>query len=249
MKNILLLAAVLSSAFVYSQYDGKVGINTKNPTETLEVKGPNNTNGIAHAGQLYLRTPGEPLEVPIYFMATSNANSTDPVNGPKSKLLTVFNHETATASLVNLLDLYFKNVSNRGVVSYDTKINATNYIAAVRSFSLEIYDNSNPTNPNLNVYTRHDVAPETVNNNLNYYQGSPRFYAYIQNGTWWIKADYANSRFVHSDGTLDNGDRFNIRLQVIVYKKAITKSFGQAVTLDLNGANGSNDSLSTPPGF
>ena len=151
--------------------------------------------------------------------------------------------------MVNLLDLYFKNVSNRGVVSYDTKINATNYIAAVRSFSLEIYDNSNPTNPNLNVYTRHDVAPETVNNNLNYYQGSPRFYAYIQNGTWWIKADYANSRFVHSDGTPDNGDRFNIRLQVIVYKKAITKSFGQAVTLDLNGANGSNDSLSTPPGF
>ena len=191
-------------------------------------------NGVAYADLLYMRSPGEPLEVPLYFMATSDKN------------LSVFNHETASSSLVNLLNLTFKNVRNRGVLSYDTKISATEFIAAVRSFSLQIYDSSNPATPDLNVYTRHDNSADADGQ---YYQGSPRMYAYVNNGTWWIRADYTDSRFVTASGSPSTQDGFNIKLQILVYKKLITKPFAVPISIDLNGANGSSATLSTPPNF
>ncbi len=243
MKKLnYIISFLMFGTFVSAQqFNGKVGINTNAPTETLDVKKIDGTSGTAHAGLLYMKSPGEPLEVPINFMATSNV--------PSSKKLTIFDHVNATASLVNLLDLYFKRVTNTGISNYDTKISATDYIVAVRSFSLENYSSANPTTPDLEVYTRHNTDPTT--NPSRYSQGSPRFYAFVENGTWRINADYAGAKFVTSSGVASNSDRFNIRLQVLVYKKAITKPFGQVMTEALDGTNGSGSAYSvpTPTGF
>lgn len=229
-KYILPITLVLGGLLAAQQqeYSGNVGINTDTPTENLDV------NGITHANLLFLRSPGEPLEMPVYFMATSDNN------------LSVFNHETAAASLVNLVNLTFQNVRNQGVINYDTKISATDYIAAVRSYSLERADITGNEDP-LQVSTRHNQS--TTNNN-NYVQGSPRMYAFVQDGTWRITADYVDARFARLDGSVENSHRFTIKLQIMVYKKSITKPFTDVIYEDLGGTDGSSGyAVPTPPGF
>lgn len=223
---------------------GRVGINTNNPTETLDV------NGIAHADLLYLRQPGEPLELPINFMASSSSR------------LDVYDPNIGNSGLVNYLNLKFVNVSGSGVTAYNTNISAEDFIAAVRTFSLENYiapttQNPNPA-PDLEVYTVHNS--NTGNNQNNYYQGSPDFATYIAPSvpsnpnspkTWWVRARYLNSRFSKNDASAANNDRFNIVLQILVYKKLITKYVEDVQNINLNGTDGSASTfvIPKPPGF
>lgn len=119
MKKIIVFAILFALTDLQAQStNNKVGINTTNPTETLDV------NGIVHADKLYLRAPGDPQELPIKFMASSNRS------------LDVYDSEAGASSLVNYLNLNFTNVSNVGVTSYNTKISAADFTVAVRSFSI-----------------------------------------------------------------------------------------------------------------
>lgn len=240
--SFLIIISIVS--FFNAQNNGKVGVNTKTPTETLDV------NGIAHADLLYLRQPGEPLELPINFMASASSR------------LDVYDPTLGNSGLVNYLNLKFVNVSGSGVTSYNTNISADDFIAAVRTFSLENYiapttQVPNPA-PDLEVYTVHNS--NTGNNQTNYYQGSPDFATYVAPSiptnpnspkTWWVRARYLDSKFSQNDASASNSDRFNIILQILVYKKLITKYVDTVQNINLNATDGSGASyvIPKPSGF
>lgn len=235
MKNLFLITLLSLTGICFSQvtnYTGKVGINTDNPTETLHV------NGIAHGNLLYLRSPGEPQELPIYFMSSEVTE----------RNLNIFNPPPGKPSLVNLIDLRFNNVGNQGVVDYDTKIDAIDYVVAVRSFSLSrsaTYDIND-----LEVYTVHNSSPSN-NSSSTYFQGSPDFVAFISGGTWHVRAQYKDCRFVNGDAVVESSDRFSMRIQLLAYKKIITKGINTVQTINLQGTNGSSNTyiIPKPNGF
>lgn len=233
MKKIFLLCILAGIYGAHAQVSGgNVGINTISPTETLDV------NGIAHGDLLYLRSPGEPLELPINFMASQAVK------------LDIYDPTLENSSLVNLLNLNFNNVSNVGVVSYNTKIDASEFTAAVRSFSLAKFAGGVPTT--LEVYLTHNL--NTSNTQTNFYQGSPDFVCYVaptdpgnanSQKTWWVRARYLDSKFTENDGTI-RADRYTIKLQLLVYKKLITKAISQTQSTNLNGTAGTSNTYSVP---
>ena len=227
MKKLILVAILFVITDLQAQStNNNVGINTTNPTENLDV------NGIVHADKLYLRAPGDPQELPIKFMASSNRS------------LDVYDSQAGASSLVNYLSLNFTNVSNVGVTAYDTKISAADFTVAVRSFSIE----NTPTD--IDVYTMHDL--NATKTSSPYYQPSPDFVAYVQSGTWWVRARYLDAKFTKAGAGPVAADRFNIRLQLLVYKELITKNVATPTPgagLDLGGTNGSTSVIPTPTGF
>lgn len=227
MKKLILFAILFVITDLQAQStNNNVGINTTNPTENLDV------NGIVHADKLYLRAPGDPQELPIKFMASSNRS------------LDVFDSQAGASSLVNYISLNFTNVSNVGVTAYDTKISAADFTVAVRSFSIE----NTPTD--IDVYTMHDL--NATKTSSPYYQPSPDFVAYVQGGTWWVRARYLDAKFTKAGAGPVAADRFNIRLQLLVYKELITKNVATPTPgagLDLGGTNGSTSVIPTPTGF
>ena len=227
MKKLILVAILFVITDLQAQStNNNVGINTTNPTENLDV------NGIVHADKLYLRAPGDPQELPIKFMASSNRS------------LDVYDSQAGASSLVNYLNLNFTNVSNVGVTAYNTKIAAADFTVAVRGYSIE----NSPTN--IDVYTMHDLN-ETKTSSP-YYQASPDFVAYVQGGTWWVRARYLNAKLTKSGAAPVAADRFNIRLQLLVYKELITKNITTPTPgagLDLGGTSGSTSIIPKPTGF
>lgn len=227
MKKLILFAILFVITDLQAQStNNNVGINTTNPTENLDV------NGIVHADKLYLRAPGDPQELPIKFMASSNRS------------LDVYDSQAGASSLVNYISLNFTNVSNVGVTAYDTKISAADFTVAVRSFSIE----NTPTD--IDVYTMHDL--NATKTSSPYYQPSPDFVAYVQSGTWWVRARYLDAKFTKAGAGPVAADRFNIRLQLLVYKELITKNVATPTPgagLDLGGTNGSTSVIPTPTGF
>ena len=221
----MILFAILFAVtdFEAQSTNNKVGINTTNPTENLDV------NGVVHADKLYLRAPGDPQELPIKFMASSNRS------------LDVYDSQAGSSSLVNYLNLNFTNVSNVGVTSYNTKISAADFTVAVRSFSIE----NSPTD--IDVYTMHDLNASRTSSP--YYQASPDFVAYIQGGTWWVRARYLDAKFTKTGAAPVAADRFTIRLQLLVYKELITKNITSptpAAGYNLGGTNGSGAAYVVP---
>lgn len=229
MKKIILFAILFVITDLQAQStNNNVGINTTTPTENLDV------NGIVHADKLYLRAPGDPLELPIKFMASSNRS------------LDVYDSQAGASSLVNYISLNFTNVSNVGVDSYNTQISAADFTVAVRSYSIE----NTPTD--IDVYTIHNLN-ETKTSSP-YYQASPDFVAYVQGGTWWITAKYIDGKLTKAGGVPSAADRFTIRLQLLVYKELITKNVATPTPgpgYDLGGTNGSGAPylIPTPAGF
>ncbi len=218
-------------------FDGNVGINRADPQENLDV------NGIAHADLLYLRNPGEPLELPIKFMASEGVN------------LDIYEPSVENSSLVNLLELNLNNVPNSGISSYNTGIDGEGFIVAVRSFSLGRIVNGER---DLEVYTVHNNSPTQNSSTNTYRQGSPDFAAFLAPSnpanpnspkTWHIRARYLNSRFTTNSATPSNSDRFTIRLQILVYKRLITKNIETPQTVNLNGTSGGNSTIPKPTGF
>ena len=227
MKKNILFALLLAVTGLQAQStNNNVGINTTNPTENLDV------NGIVHADKLYLRAPGDPQELPIKFMASSNRS------------LDVYDSEAGPSSLVNYINLNFTSVSNVGVTAYDTKINAADFTVAVRSFSIE----NSPTDKD--VFAIHNL--NATKNSSPYYQASPDFVAYVQGGTWWVRARYLDAKFTKSGGVPAAADRFTIRLQLLVYAELITKNIPTPTPgagLNLGGTSGTGITIPTPTGF
>ena len=85
-----------------------------------------------------------------------------------------------------------------------------------------------------------------------YYQASPDFVAYVQGGTWRVRARYLDAKFTKAGAAPIPANRFTIRLQLLVYKDLITKNIATPTPgagLNLGGTNGSTSVIPTLTGF
>ena len=201
---------------------GNVGINTANPTETLDVNGKTYTNS------LYLRNPGEPTMTGGSFLATSQ-------NG-----LQLYDPALESSGLFNYLKLTLTGISGAGITDYDTKIDASNFLVVLHNYSFKLNDG------NTNVML--DYGDNGINDNK---QGSPDVVAFKSNGTWHIRAKFTDSRIiaVNSSNPSRSYNNFTVDLYLMAYRRLITKQNINDVTADLGGNNGSTQTITKPSGF
>lgn len=201
---------------------GKVGINTANPTETLDVNGKTYTNS------LYLRNPGEPTMSGGSFLATSQ------------NALQLYDPNLESSGLFNYIKLSLTGVSGEGLADYDTKIDANNFMVVLHNYSFRTSDNS--TSVML------DYGNNGINDNK---QGSPDVVAFKSNGTWHIRAKFTDSRIIATNTSTPsrNYNDFTVDLYLMAYKRLITKQNIGDINTDLGGTDGSTKTVSKPAGF
>ncbi len=201
---------------------GKVGIKTDKPTETLDVNGKTYTNS------LYLRNPGEPTMTGGSFLATSE------------NALQLYDPNLESSGLFNYIKLTLTNVSGDGITDYDTKIDANNFLVVLHNYSFKL------SNGNTNVML--DYGNNGINDNK---QGSPDVVAFKSKGTWHIRARFTDSRIIAntSAGPVRDYNNFTLDLYLMAYKRLITKHNINDIKADLQGSNGSTQTLDKPSGF
>ncbi|SMO93869.1 hypothetical protein SAMN06265171_11399 [Chryseobacterium rhizoplanae] len=222
MKRKIYITIIMCLGIFLNAQIGKVGINTANPTETLDVNGKTYTNS------LYLRNPGEPTMTGGSFLATSQ-------NG-----LQLYDPALESSGLFNYLKLTLTGVSGTGITDYDTKIDANNFLVVLHNYSFKLNDG------NTNVML--DYGDNGINDNK---QGSPDVVAFKSNGTWHIRARFTDSRIiaVNSSSPSRNYNNFTVDLYLMAYRRLITKQNISDVTADLGGNNGSTQTITKPSGF
>ncbi|MDR6463420.1 MULTISPECIES: hypothetical protein [Chryseobacterium] len=222
MKRKIYITIIMCMGIFLNAQIGKVGINTANPTETLDVNGKTYTNS------LYLRNPGEPTMTGGSFLATSQ-------NG-----LQLYDPALESSGLFNYLKLSLTGISGAGITDYDTKIDANNFLVVLHNYSFKLNDG------NTNVML--DYGDNGINDNK---QGSPDVVAFKSNGTWHIRARFTDSRIiaVNSSSPSRNYNNFTVDLYLMAYRRLITKQNISDVTADLGGNNGSTQTITKPSGF
>lgn len=201
---------------------GKVGINTANPTETLDVNGKTYTNS------LYLRNPGEPTMSGGSFLATSE------------NALQLYDPALESSGLFNYLKLTLTGVPGTGIADYDTKIDANNFLVVLHNYSFKLNDGT--TSVML------DYGDNGINDNR---QGSPNVVAFKSNGTWHIKAQFTDSRIIATNSTIPSRtyNNFTVDLYLMAYKRLIEKQNISDINADLGGNDGSTQTINKPSGF
>ncbi len=226
-KLLIIILPILFLSNLKAQ-SGKVGINTANPTETLDVNGKTYTNS------LYLRNPGEPTMAGGHFLATSdNISDTS---------LQLYDPTLGNSALFNYMKLTLTGVSKGGITDYDTKMDADNFLAVIHNYSFKLADG--------NDYVTLDYVGTTGVNDSR--QGAPDIKMFKSNGTWHIKASFINSTFIDYTNNTNPSttyDNFTLTFYIMVYKRLITKQNIPDVTVDLGGTNGSSKSINKPSGF
>lgn len=201
---------------------GKVGINTASPAETLDVNGKTYTNS------LYLRNPGEPTMTGGSFLATSE-NS-----------LQLYDPALESSGLFNYLKLTLTGVPGTGIADYDTKIDANNFLVILHNYSFKLNDG------NTNVML--DYGDNGVNDNK---QGSPDVVAFRSNGTWHVRARFTDSRILEVSSATPSRtyNNFTVDLYLMAYRRLIEKHNISDINANLGGNDGSAQKLNTPSGF
>ncbi|WPO89288.1 hypothetical protein [Chryseobacterium sp. HR92] len=220
-KKIYSIIIIFTGLFINAQ-NGKIGINTSNPIETLDV------NGLSYTNSLYLRNPGEPDKTGGHFLATS------------TNMLDLYDPELESSGLFNYIKLTLTGIPSSGLNDYDTKIDASKFLVVVHNYSFKLNNGST------------EVALDYGSNGINdKIQGSPNISAFKSNGSWHIRANFTNSKLLdyttgYPDGTFNN---FTIDLYLMAYKYLITKQNINDSSKDLGGTNGSTLLLNKPSGF
>lgn len=206
----------------FQAQNGKVGIKTSQPTETLDVNGKTYTNS------LYLRNPGEPTMTGGSFLATSE------------NALQIYDPNLESSGLFNYIKLTLTNVSGEGIADYDTKIDANNFLVVLHNYSFKL------SNGNTNVML--DYGDNGTNDNR---QGSPDVVAFKSNGTWHIRARFTDSRIIAntSAGPSRTYNNFTVDFYLMAYKRLITKHNINDINANLGGTDGSTQTINKPSGF
>ena|SRR5690554_244343 len=221
MRKVLYFfsALLFNSACLLAQ----VGIGTDSPTSTLDVKG-----NVLVQQKLYLEEPGS---------YTGEENSSFLVINNNDAILK-YNVATSSFGPINYVQFVVRNVSNLGLRNgFNTKISADNYTLAVHGF---YFLRSSDSNTNIS-FRKTSGTPE--DNRTRYIEGQ-QFYAYIQDGTWWLKAFVNNSQFYLGDAVANP----DIYMDVIIYRNNfITKIFPTVQNINMEGRN--EKTVPLPAGF
>ncbi|MCG2432094.1 hypothetical protein [Aequorivita xiaoshiensis] len=215
-KNYFLLAFLLIlSARGFAQ----VGINNPNPSATLDVIGD-----VLIQDKLYLENPGGDLNVTNSKLLVIKDNDTQ---------ISKYDIEMSSYGPLNYIKFLFRDVSEFGLRDgFNTKISAEKYTIAVHGYYLLIHADQTT-----------NVSFRSQANNSNRYMEGHRYYAYIQDGEWWIKGFVQNSRSY----------RFwpmntDIYMDVTIYKNDfISKRWDN--TIDVNMGKNTTKTVATPEGF
>ncbi|MPS65773.1 hypothetical protein [Chryseobacterium sp.] len=222
MKRKIYITIIICLGLFMNAQQGKVGINTANPTETLDVNGKTYTNS------LYLRNPGEPTMSGGSFLATSE------------NALQLYDPALESSGLFNYLKLTLTGVPGTGIADYDTKIDANNFLVVLHNYSFKLNDGT--TSVML------DYGDNGINDNR---QGSPNVVAFKSNGTWHIKAQFTDSRIIATNSTIPSRtyNNFTVDLYLMAYKRLIEKQNISDINADLGGNDGSTQTINKPSGF
>lgn len=222
MKRKIYITLIMCFGIFLNAQKGKVGVNTANPTETLDVNGKTYTNS------LYLRNPGEPTMTGGSFLATSQ------------NALQLYDPALESSGLFNYLKLTLTGVPGTGIADYDTKIDATNFLVILHNYSFKLNDGT--TNVML------DYGDNGVNDNK---QGSPEVIAFKSNGTWHVKARFVDSRIIAANSTTPSRtyNNFTVDLYLMAYRRLIEKQNINDINDDLGGNDGSTKTINKPTGF
>ena len=222
MKRKIYITIIMCLGLFINAQQGKVGINTTNPTETLDVNGKTYTNS------LYLRNPGEPTMSGGSFLATSE------------NALQLYDPALESSGLFNYLKLTLTGVPGTGIADYDTKIDANNFLVVLHNYSFKLNDGT--TSVML------DYGDNGINDNR---QGSPDVVAFKSNGTWHIKAQFTDSRIIATNSPIPSRtyNNFTVDLYLMAYKRLIEKQNISDINADLGGKDGSTQTKNKPTGF
>ncbi|NGX84156.1 hypothetical protein [Aequorivita sp. KMM 9714] len=217
MKNHYFLLAILfiQSFGMFSQ----VGINNPNPIATLDVIGD-----VLLKDKLYLENPGGDLNVTSSKLLVVKDNETK---------LVKYDIGTSSYGPLNYIKFLFRDVSEYGLRDgYNTKISAEKYTLAVHGYYLLIHDDQTT-----------NVSFRSTADNSDMYMEGHQFYAYVENGEWWIKGFVQNSRS-HRFGPMNT----DIYMDVTIYRNDfITKKWNDPIDVDMEKAT--TKTVATPEGF
>lgn len=161
MTKIISIVLITSTiGLINAQTTGKVGINTKTPEKELSVNGTMKTSG------MFFKDPIEKLG--------SNENYTFIIKSPvPENKITAYNDSFVPNSPAPINLIQYKitcDPSDKDWVNqYDTKINSDKFLVVISSFGF-----TQPVRTN---------SPDWVT-------PVPQIFAYYNNGTWKVKADY-----------------------------------------------------------
>ena len=228
VKLEVILFLLISITF-FAQ-DGKVGISSVNsnfvPQENLDI------DGMLYAKSIIFKNPGEPLETGGKFLGSVVDKA---VRDAKESPFTTYSNKKA---LFNYIHLVLDNVSPDGVVKFNTKINASEFVLVLHNYSFKNYK------PNDEI---HGTTTVVLSNNVAGQQGSPNLATFIEDGVWKIRASFTNSKFTRtSDATFNAARRFTIELYLMAYRYLITKQNIPEQSVNLNSTDGSGTGYSVP---
>lgn len=212
MKKTIQLLALGCIQLFYTQ----VGINTSNPTRTLDVNGNTKVSE-----NIYLENPG-------VYTGTS-INSYLVVRDNNDNVLKKYVPATASYSAINSTTFFFKNGSMDGITNYDTKISADTYYASIGGYIVR-GTNDHPT-----------VRLEGNNSDIPLYNAR----AFVENGTWRLAFQPNNDRkFLVSIN--DAPITTEIRINVTVYRKNLLSIINEPIIVDMKGDASGNATAAKP---
>lgn len=216
MKKIFFTLLIL---FCCAMSFAQVGINTTNPTETLDVNGTTTVRQ-----KLYLENPGPATLEHEEFLVKKPDN-------------TWGKHNVASAKYgpVNYSQLIFRRVPSTGMTNFNTNIPTDKYIVAVQGYYYYLAGGTN-----TNVQLRSNRSTSSSNSHIE----GPQFYAFEQGGTWRIAGLVTQSNFKQNYGT---NTQIDLYMNVVILRKDFfTKGHG---TINVNMGSSTTGTAPLPAAF
>lgn len=213
-KTFINITFFLFASFSWAQ----VGINNPNPSATLDVNG-----SVLVQKKLYLENPGHHGQIRGSKLLIRKTDGQ----------IVKYDIDISKYGPINYVEMVFKNTNTSGLLDYDTKISASDYLVTVQGFYfLAASDNS----------TNVTVHSNQAEDNIEGFQ----VYAFIDETTqtWHLKGFVNNSTFRNNN---DQNTAINLHMNLIIFRNGFIAKPLQKVTVDMGFQE--TKSVAPPPGF
>jgi hypothetical protein len=218
MKNIFNIILLTFGVTLMAQ----VGIGTTTPQATLDVNG---NFEIHDNGKLYLENPG--------LYNNQGSSSLMLVKDLNDNTLKKFDPESLPFSSVSFTTYFFDNVDEKGLVSYDTKINGDRFHVCIGGYRVLRHDQN--TSITLTGSTGSD------NSTINYLPlYNARAYVNPTTNTWILTFQPNSGREFESN--------IDLYLNVSIYFKNFLTKANTPIIVNMNGVNTGNGNAPAPVG-